>query len=280
MNSDLIMKSDVLDIIFENRNKAYGAYDLRKFYQNRLYKSIGIMLLCVCLLFCLAFINTEKKVETVSFIETPTLREYHQVTAEVPKQKPAEKPAMKLSVSKPANKPAQQGGGNKIVYVKDSLKVISDHPMLAVTNINAAVAATSASDAGNISSGVTDGKPGGTGQSTATTTDVNMPMETADVYPSFPGGNEALKKFLEKNLKTPADMEDDVTISVQVEFVVGYDGKLKSFKVVKDGGDDFNNEVIRVLKKMPNWIPGKSSGHNVSVYHIIPVKFVSSDVNP
>jgi len=274
------MKSDVLDIIFENRNKAYGAYDLRKFYQNRLYKSIGIMLLCVCLLFCLTFINTEKKVETVSFIETPTLREYHQVTAEAPKQKPAEKPAMKLLVSKPANKPAQQGVGNKIVYVKDSLKVISDHPILAVTNINAAVVATSASDAGNISSGVTDGKPGGTGQSTATTIDVNTPMETADVYPSFPGGNEALKKFLEKNLKTPADMQDDVTISVQVEFVVGYDGKLKSFKVVKDGGEDFNNEVIRVLKKMPNWIPGKSNGHSVSVYHIIPVKFVSSDVNP
>ena len=47
---------------------------------------------------------------------------------------------------------------------------------------------------------------------------------------------------------------------VKVKFVVGYDGNLKSFELVQDGGSDFNNEVIRVLKKMPEWIPGKSKG--------------------
>ncbi|HEY5407892.1 MAG TPA: hypothetical protein VIJ92_12430 [Ginsengibacter sp.] len=43
--------------------------------------------------------------------------------------------------------------------------------------------------------------------------------------------------------------------------------------MIKSGGIAFDNEVVRVLKKMPLWIPGKSNGENVSVYYVIPVKF-------
>ena len=278
MNSDLIMKSDVLDIIFENRNKEYGAYNLRKFYQVRLYKSIGIMLISVCLLFCLTFIGTNKKNDTVTFIEAPTLAAYHPHLPVAATEKPVEKQIVKQSASKSVIKPAQQNQGNKIVYMKDSLKQISDHVDPAVvTNINTLVSSTAVVAVSGSVTGTAEGKSTG---GISTGIDATTPVMSPDVYPSFPGGDEALRKFLEANLKTPADMPDDATISVQVEFVVGFDGKLKSFKIVKDGGDDFNNEVIRVLKKMPNWIPGKSNGHNVSVYHIIPVKFVSEDAIP
>ena len=56
---------------------------------------------------------------------------------------------------------------------------------------------------------------------------------------------------------------------------MGYDGALKGFEIVEDGGDEYNQEVIRVLKKMPRWIPGKSEGRNVSVFYLIPVSFMS-----
>ena len=59
--------------------------------------------------------------------------------------------------------------------------------------------------------------------------------------------------------------------------MVGFDGKLQGFETIEDGGAAFNKEVIRVLKKMPEWIPGKSNGENVAVYYTIPVKFVPSD---
>jgi periplasmic protein TonB len=72
-------------------------------------------------------------------------------------------------------------------------------------------------------------------------------------------------------------MEEGETVSVKIRFVVGYDGKLKSFVTAQDGGDEFNTEVIRVLKKMPDWVPGKSNGQNVSVYFTIPVKFVPAN---
>jgi protein TonB len=107
--------------------------------------------------------------------------------------------------------------------------------------------------------------------------DPATPIENPEIEPSFPGGINALRTFLQRNLINPRDLEEGEQVSVQVRFVVGYDGKLQRFETVKDGGGEFNNEVIRVLKKMPQWIAGKSNGKNVSVYYTIPVKFVPND---
>ena len=104
--------------------------------------------------------------------------------------------------------------------------------------------------------------------------DPSIPVSNPDVMPSFPGGMEALKKFLEKNLKNPTEMNAEETITVRVKFIVGYDGMLKGFEVMQDGGEEFNQEVIRVLKKMPAWNPGKAHGENVSVMYSLPVVFM------
>ena len=66
-------------------------------------------------------------------------------------------------------------------------------------------------------------------------------------------------------------------MSVKIRFIVNADGSISGFDVIESGGDDFDKEVIRVLKKMPHWIPGKSNGHDVSVYYEVPVKFVADD---
>lgn len=107
--------------------------------------------------------------------------------------------------------------------------------------------------------------------------DATEPISNPEHEPEFPGGVKALRKFLERNLTNPTEMTEGEMVAVHVKFVVGYDGKLQKFTVIKDGGVIFNNEVIRVLKKMPQWIPGKSNGKNVAVYFTIPIKFVSAD---
>lgn len=106
---------------------------------------------------------------------------------------------------------------------------------------------------------------------------VIKPIENPDIEPAYPGGLNALRKFLERNLVNPISMEEGEMVAVNVKFVVGYDGKLQQFIVVKDGGEIFNKEVIRVLKKMPQWIPGKSKGQNVAVYFTILIKFIPAD---
>ena len=83
------------------------------------------------------------------------------------------------------------------------------------------------------------------------TVDKITPNDFAEVMPSYPGGIQALRKFLEKNLKNPQDLEEGQNIKVRIRFIVGYDGNLKGFETIQDGGTAFNNEVIRVLRKMP-----------------------------
>jgi len=105
--------------------------------------------------------------------------------------------------------------------------------------------------------------------------DVKTPVENPDIQASFPGGNKALLDFLQRNLVAPEDISD--AVQVKIKFVVGFDGNLQAFEVVQDGGSDFNNEVVRVLKKMPQWVPGKKGGRNVPVFYVLPVKFAPND---
>ena len=93
--------------------------------------------------------------------------------------------------------------------------------------------------------------------------------------PQYPGGIKALLAYLKKNLHAPDAVEEGKQVSVKVKFVVNYDGKLESFKVIESGGEVFDNEVLRVLQKMPLWIPGRSNGENISVYYTVPVRFTS-----
>ena len=102
-----------------------------------------------------------------------------------------------------------------------------------------------------------------------------MDADAVDVLPSYPGGMDALIKFLQKHLQTPDEIREGEIVNVRIRFVVGYNGKLQGFVTLLDGGSAYNNEVVRVLKRMPDWVPGKSNGENVSVYYTIPVKFES-----
>ena len=67
-------------------------------------------------------------------------------------------------------------------------------------------------------------------------------------------------------------MNSGESVTVKARFVVGYDGKLQGFRIIQDG-EMYSIKVMQVLKKMPDWVPGKAKGENVSVYYTIPVKF-------
>ncbi len=269
MNSELILKSDVLDIVFENRNKEYGAYNLRKFYSNRLVKSLALMLGGVVLLSAFTFLPNKKAAvkddemitRTVS-LEQPKEKKEPQKKKETPQEQPA----------KAKQQPTQEFTEPVIVDKKLQANVLQT-----LIDSVAIGAITDLKNPGDIGI-VLPVTLSGTGDKPVIRipdVDINKPMDLGevDVYPAFP--NDGLIKFLKRNLTNPRDLEEDETVSVQVRFVIGYDGKLKGFTVVKDGGEEFNKEVIRVLKKMPDWIPGKRKGQNVSVYYTIPVKFIA-----
>jgi len=93
--------------------------------------------------------------------------------------------------------------------------------------------------------------------------------------PEFPGGMEALYKYLGTSIKYPAlAKENNITGKVYVTFVVEKDGSIANPRILRDIGGGCGQEAIRVVKAMPKWTPGKQRGKAVRVQYNLPVSFV------
>jgi protein TonB len=275
MNKELILKSDVLDIVFENRNKAYGAYDLRKFYSNRLVKSLGLMICGIVVLSAFTFLPKKKTIKPKEEIIT-----IMGSVAPDKKEEPKKEPEKPKEPVKPQAKAPTQAFTDKPVVVPDKIEI----PKLNALTDSIAISDVTSTGKPGILPIVNPTPPTTPGDGPVTPAvpviaklPASTPRESAEQMPSFPGGMDALRRFLQRNLQNPKEMEEGESVSVKIKFVVGYDGKLQGFTTIEDGGEAFNKEVIRVLKKMPDWVPGRTNGENVSVYYNIPVKFIPAE---
>ncbi|MCL2027552.1 MAG: TonB family protein [Bacteroidales bacterium] len=103
---------------------------------------------------------------------------------------------------------------------------------------------------------------------------------TVDVPPTFPGGDEARIKFLQDNVRYPAEARSrGVQGTVFVSFVVETDGKLSNIHIVRGIGAGCDDEVIRIVESMPQWIPGRHGGKAVRVQFVMPVRFTLAGEN-
>ena len=259
-----ILTADVLDLIFYNRNKEYGAYELRKHYADRLYKSlsfVGIAIIIGCF-----FILNQKIPEGIFVRSAPDISSTNILMPVT--EKSIEVAPMKKKTS------SATAISSRIIMV-DNVAPAPAPPLLVGGNTGDAVEGPL-----TIETGIRLIAPAAPAMSQNATPVVEPvadgPLLSAEVNPSYPGGLDALTKFLQRHLQDPGLQTGEV-VSVMVRFVVGIDGLMKGFEVVKSGTAPYDNEVVRVLKKMPAWIPGKSNGKNVSVYYTIPVKFVPQE---
>lgn len=92
--------------------------------------------------------------------------------------------------------------------------------------------------------------------------------------PEYPGGTEAMMKFLADNIKYPAQaISDSIQGRVFINFIVEKNGRISSAKVLRGIGGGCDEEAVRVVELMPSWIPGKQRGENVRVSFNMPIKF-------
>ena len=121
-------------------------------------------------------------------------------------------------------------------------------------------------------------------QRVATTTPVKEPVKKPsgkdahenleDQDPSFPGGDLACMEWLRDNIKYPAEaIEKGIEGRVIVTFVVTKDGKITNAEVVRPADPLLNEEALRVLRFMPDWIPAKRNGQNVDLQYTLPLTF-------
>ncbi|MBR4230265.1 MAG: energy transducer TonB [Bacteroidales bacterium] len=100
-------------------------------------------------------------------------------------------------------------------------------------------------------------------------------FQVVEQDPEYPGGVEALYKFIQQNLKYPQlAKENNITGRVFVQFVVEKDGSVSNVKAARDIGGGCGAEAVRVIKAMPKWTPGKQRGKAVRAAYTLPVNFV------
>ena len=104
-----------------------------------------------------------------------------------------------------------------------------------------------------------------------TTTDDKV-YEVCEQMPIFEGGDAALLKYLRENLKYPDNTKDrGVQGRLVIGFIVEKDGSLTDVKVLRPVDIDLDAEVLRVIKGMPKWIPGRQNGKRVRVRYLLPI---------
>lgn len=102
-----------------------------------------------------------------------------------------------------------------------------------------------------------------------------------DVMPEFPGGNEALYKFLGDNYKYPKlDRKNKIEGKIVTKFLIDTNGYVQDITIIKSVSAACDAEAIRVLKLMPKWKPGMQNNKPVNVYFTLPIKLVIPDDEP
>jgi protein TonB len=254
-----ILNANLLDIIFENRNKNYGAYALRKFYPSRLTKSVGVSLGLVLFLFVLTLFIKKDEVANL-------LQKHGEVIisdVQIPQPKDPEKPRPVVQ-QRTATAPLT----TKIVFTNETIIATQDDFLKA--NVGTTKIDAPPSDLNPIAE-------------TQPVTETTTPVEKKDPPPGitcdaqYPGGKEKFTEFLKNKLSTPEDLEAGQKQKVLVRFKVDVDGSISQIEVIESGGVKFDNEVIRVMKKMPKWSPAMQNGIKVSSYFIQVVTFIGQE---
>ncbi len=271
-NQTLVHEDDTLeDIVFQNRNKAYGAYILRTDYQRVIKIALlgGIGLFCLAILTPMIWANIKIKDKEEVIVN---LGDYD--IPEPPKDIPVEPEHTPPPPEKPIVHKTIAFNEPEIVEDDKATELPPDQDVL--NNTDAQISSvTQEGEIGEIP--VDDPDKFKTGEGSAPV-EVKVEEEktflSVETMPEFAGGNAALSKFLQKNLRYPRNASEvGIGGKVYVQFVVGKDGNISSIDILKGLGFGCDEEAQRVIKLMPRWNPGKQSGRNVSVKFTLPIVF-------
>jgi protein TonB len=271
MEPTAILQTDPLDLLFEIRNKAYGAYTLRKYYSKRLYSALAITMSSV-VLYALGFIYLQPppvmtRIFTIpdTIIDPPPVAPPEKTPVHPPSRPRAPKPPGMSTISTPV-----------IVAGPVDLKPL---PPISNPTGNSAGLKAGSGDGVPGERGNTDPSPSGTGITNSEPVENKAEIfDRPEVMPEFPGGMAGLRRFLLKNLVVPeGSLDPGAEVWVVARFVVSADGRVRNIEIIRPSMDAFNTEVKRVIAKMPVWKPGSQNHRNVAVYFSLPVHFIVAE---
>ena len=269
-----LIDNNWVDLVFEGRNKEYGAYVLRKDTGKRNLKSMLIVFAAIIAIMAavaakVAIENAfPKKVAMETDVELSKLAQKKE--AKVEKKAP-----VKVEEQKVVEKVKSSVKFTPPVIKKDS-EVKPEEELKSQEDLNKTKTAIGSFDVkGNDEAGgeVLKAKEV-IAQPEPPKEEETKVFDVVEVMPSFPGGQGALFEWLNKNIKYPVVAEENgVQGRVIVTFVVERNGSITDVQVVKSVDPSLDKEAVRVVKAMPHWIPGKQNGSAVRVKFTVPVTF-------
>jgi periplasmic protein TonB len=263
-----ILTADPLDIIFDGRNKNYGAYELRRNYSNRATRATFTVLASVLLLLGgHAFASRFESTDNVNLPLTVTTKLTEVVIPEAPVVPPPPQPVAPPPPAAPT-----------VVFTVPKIA-----PDVDVVEPTTTVDELANKEPGTVNN---DGDPNGVGPARTTEPGTGEPhtgiieppavaegpKEWVEQMPAFDGD---VTKYLANNIRYPEMARESGTKGkVVIRFVVNEDGSVSNLTVLKSIGSGCEEEAMRVIKSMPKWKPGKQNGKAVKVYFTLPINFV------
>lgn len=263
MTSNEILKADVLDILFENRNKLYGAYALRKYYNNRMMLALGTSLAAVVVA-CLLIQPGDRREAIEDLFKdpvklSPPIELHPPVEPTPPPAAQAPRPIATVRYTNNVQFVTEVPPDEAVPEITDMID-----PQIGTANVQGDLPTQSRT---------IEAPPAPPAAGNGHTEEPTPRFEAVERMPEFPGGVQAWTAFLGRHLRMPEELEAGERRVVQVKFWVGPDGSIDRFEVVQSAGAAFDNEVIRVLKKMPKWKPAVQNGQPIAVTFTQPVTF-------
>ena len=271
-----LISNEWSDLLFENRNKEYGAYVLRHQTGNRNLASILAILVFVAAIVSLLVIKNEydryvAKHTVVVYDQGMETSNLKNKAPEVKRSEPIRRENIEEVVEKikcsikfvaPVIKKDDE------VDPKDEMRT-QDEIMKSKVSISVF----------DVLNGSEDGEVLKAKQMLVTEpvkpkVEEYKVFEVVEQMPSFPGGDVALMQYLSKNIKYPPVAEEmGIQGRVICTFVVERDGSVSDIRIARSVDPSLDKEAIRVVSGMPKWIPGRQNGQSVRVKYTLPVTF-------
>lgn len=282
MSADKLVYKDILDVVFANRNKAYGAYDLRRRYPTHVRNAMLITLLIALSLIAYPYIKNaispymekakeEKKVVTLENLPPPPPIDKNLPPPPPPPPAPPPPKQPQIKYVPPVVK--------KDELVKEEEKIAKVEEMKEIDPGTKTVEGTKTAYVDTAKVKVEAPPEKKEEKEEEKVVEPPKPVEdkpftVVEQMPEFPGGQQEMLKYIQKNVNyPPMARENGIEGKVFVQFVVEKDGSITNVSVPRGIGAGCDEEAKRVIQSMPAWKSGKQNGQAVRVQFTLPVQF-------
>jgi periplasmic protein TonB len=265
-----IMSADVLDIIFEGRNKDYGAYELRKTYNKRLTTALLAMAAILALIFIFMFVsnliaaNSKAEKVVVQDVQLEEIKQEEKKNEPPPPPPPPKQEPPKVEMAKftppkivkdeevkEEEKPPEVEKLEEVKIGTQNQEGIKDEGIVAPVDNGKGVVEAPKKDE----------------------EDWDKTFTKVEIESDYPGGQGAWLRYLQKNLQYPQDaIDNEIQGTVTVQFIVDKEGAVSDVEAIS-GPNELRSEAVRVIKKSGKWEPAVQNGRKVKSYKKQPITF-------